>query len=145
MKNKILLVLFLLWCLPSMAQQTITWDDLAGVEYEKKLNKEFNQYIPYPKFSEPIKALDGQKITIKGYFLDIDPSGTIFVLSNAPMASCFFCGAGGPETIMELKFPKKPDFKMDDIVKVTGTLKLNVEDLQHLMYVLEDCTAVKAK
>ena len=47
------------------------------------------------------------------------------------MASCFFCGVGGPETAIELQFKTKPTFKMDDIVKITGTLELNRDDIYH--------------
>lgn len=141
MKNKILFTLILLFSLTSFAQQEITWLDLSKVKFERKFFPEYQEYFLYPYFAPSVEALDGKEITITGYFLDIDPAGEIFVLSKGPMASCFFCGVGGPETAMELHFSDKPSFKMDDIVTVTGTLKLNSEDVDHFNYILSNCKA----
>lgn len=58
------------------------------------------------------------------------------------MSSCFFCGVGGPETAIELEFKNKPIFKTDDIITVTGTLKLNQDDVEHFNYILTNCKAI---
>ena len=55
----------------------------------------------------------------------------------------FFCGVGGPETAMELQFTKKPSYKTDTILTVTGTLKLNKDDIEHFNYILTDCEAIQ--
>jgi hypothetical protein len=135
MKNKILLLLIFLTCSVSLAQKKITWDDLAEIKYEKKYFPEYDEYFMYPTFSSPVKALEGKKVTITGYFLNIDPSGELFIVSKGPMASCFFCGIGGPETAIEIQFDSPPNFKTDDIVTVTGTLKLNADDVEHFNYI----------
>ena len=64
----------------------------------------------------------------------------IFILSKGPMSSCFFCGVGGPETAIELEFISKPTFKTDDIITVTGVLKLNSENVEHFNYILTKCS-----
>lgn len=138
MKNKILITLILLVCFTGFAQKKITWKDLAEVKFEKKFFPIYDEYFLYPHFSASVKALRGKKITITGYFLDIDPEGKIFILSKGPMSSCFFCGIGGPESAIELHFPSKPPFKMDDIITVTGILELNSEDVDHLNYILNE-------
>ncbi|WP_341220585.1 homoserine dehydrogenase [Polaribacter atrinae] len=61
------------------------------------------------------------------------------------MSSCFFCGVGGPETAVELHFKNKPNFKTDQIVAVTGILKLNRDDVEHFNYILTDCTGTLIK
>lgn len=138
MKNKILITLLFLACSVSLsfAQKKITWEDLAKIKYEKKYFPEYGEYFMYPSFSESVKALEGKKVIITGYFLNIDPEGKLFVLSKGPMASCFFCGIGGPETAIEVQFTSPPNFKTDDIVTITGVLKLNSDDVEHFNYIL---------
>jgi len=136
MKNKILLVLILLSCFGSFAQKEVTWKDLAKVKFVDKYFPIYEEYFLHPNFSSSIKGLEGKKISITGYFLDIDPEGKVFILSKGPMSSCFFCGVGGPETAIEVEFSSKPSFKMDDIITVTGTLQLNSEDVERFNYIL---------
>lgn len=140
MKNKILITcFFLLTASLCFSQQKITWDDLAKVKFSEKYFPEYEETFLYPEFSGSIKALDGKKITITGYFLHISPKDKLYMLSKGPMSSCFFCGVGGPETAMELQFEEKQGIKTDDIVSVTGRLKLNPDDVEHFNYILTDC------
>jgi hypothetical protein len=141
MKNNILVVFCLLLPLSCFAQKQITWNDLARITYTEKFFPSYDAYFLYPEFATDIKSLEGKKVSLVGYFLNIDPSGKLFILSKNPMASCFFCGMGGPETAVELQFDSKPDFKTDDVLHVTGTLKLNADDVQHFNYILTDCEA----
>ena len=139
MKSKILILMFIAISSVSLAQKRISWDDLAKVTFDEKYFSEFDEYFLYPNFSVSVKALRHQKVTISGYFLDVDPENNLYILSKAPMASCFFCGVGGPETAIELQFKTEPKFKMDDIVKITGTLELNRDDIYHFNYILKEC------
>ncbi|MBO6607639.1 hypothetical protein [Psychroserpens sp.] len=141
MKSKFLITIICLIGVTSFAQKNITWDDLADVEFETKFFPAYEGYFLYPYFSPSIIALEGSRVTITGYFLDIDPKGKLFILSKGPMSACFFCGIGGPETAMELQFDSKPKFKLDDILSVTGILKLNRDDVMHFNYILTDVEA----
>jgi hypothetical protein len=141
MKNKILIPIILLICSVSFAQKEITWQNLADIKYEKKYFPQYDEYFMYPTFSASVKALEGKKVSLTGYFLNIDPSGALFILSKGPMASCFFCGIGGPETAVEIQFDMPPSFKTDDIVTVTGVLKLNSDDVEHFNYILTKSSA----
>jgi hypothetical protein len=141
MKNKLFLLLTLFVTIPSFAQLETTWEDLSEVNFIDKYFAEYDQYFLYPQFSDEIEALDGKRITITGYFLDLDSRGEMFVLSRGPMSACYFCGNGGPETTIELHFPVKPLFKTDDIITVTGMLRLNHNDVNHFNYILEECEA----
>ncbi|KAB5490833.1 hypothetical protein [Flagellimonas hadalis] len=145
MKNKILVAFFFLSSAACFSQTEITWWDLSRINYTEKYFPSYGEYFLYPEFSERMKSLEGKKVSITGFFLDIDPSGKLFILSKNPMASCFFCGMGGPETAMEIQFKSKPGFKTDDILHVTGILKLNADDVQHFNYILTDCVAQKMK
>lgn len=143
MKNNILSTLFLLICFTSFSQKKITWDDLAKVKFVDKYFPEFEQSFLYPNFSNEVKALEGKEVTITGYFLNLDPEGAVYILSKNPMASCFFCGVGGPETAVELNFIETPPFKTDEIVTITGVLKLNSDDVNHFNYILKTSKSEK--
>ncbi len=62
-----------------------------------------------------------------------------FILSRYPLSSCYFCGAAGPETVVELQL--KPEavkrYRMDEQLSFKGTLLLNVNDLDHCNYILK--------
>lgn len=136
MKNKLFILFLFITAYTSFAQKKITWEDLSKVRFEQRYFPEYDHYFLHPYFSKSVKDLEGKEVTITGYFLDIDSNNNMFVLSKGPMSSCFFCGVGGPETAIELNFPSKPSFKMDAIITVTGTLKLNDEDVRHFNYIL---------
>lgn len=138
MKNKILNAVILLSCFLCFSQQKATWRDLSKVSYTDKYFPDYDEYFKYPEFSPSVKALEGNRITIKGYFLNIDAENNIYILSKGPMSACFFCGQGGPETAVELHFVNKPNFKTDAIIAVTGILKLNKDDVEHFNYILKE-------
>jgi len=139
MRNKIFLFLFLSTCCLCFGQQEITWQDLSKVKYTEKFFEDYDDYFLYPEFLPSIKSLEGKRITIKGYFLNIDAEAKLYILSKGPMSSCFFCGQGGPETAVELQFPNTPSFKTDNIVSITGKLKLNKDDVEHFNFILTEC------
>ncbi len=141
MKNRIISAVLLLNSFLCLSQQEVTWDDLSKVTFTEKFFVLYDDYFLYPKFSPFIKSLEGNKIALSGYFLNVDPESKMYILSKGPMSSCFFCGQGGPETAVELVFPQKPNFKTDDIIMVTGTLKLNKDDVEHFNYIMTDCRA----
>ncbi len=126
----------------SFSQKKITWDDLSDVEFKEKFVKSVDAYYLFPEFGPTVKAMNGKEISIAGYMLVMDPGGDFFVLSKGPFASCFFCGAAGPETIIEVQFKDKKHkkYKMDDKVVLKGRLKLNTEDIEHCNYILEDAS-----
>lgn len=139
MKNRILVIFIALFSTVCFSQKKVTWKDLSKVKFVEKYFPAHDDTFLHPKFSSSVKALEGKLITVKGYFLNIDPEGKIYILSKGPMSACFFCGVGGPETAIELEFSSEQTFKTDDIVTVTGTLKLNDTDVEHFNYILTGC------
>ena len=137
MLKPILIVLLVIIMSPcAKAQEKLTWEDFADITFEPEYNEKYDVHFLMPKFGEKIKSFRGKEISITGYFLDLSGSGEIFLVSQNPMASCFFCGAAGPETIVEVHFKAKPPFKTDQIVKVNGRLELNKNDVSHCNYIL---------
>ena len=136
MKNKLIATLFILTSFTCFAQQKITWKDLSKVKFTKKYYPDYKATFLHPTFSSSVKALEGKQISITGYFLNIDPQENFYILSKGPMASCYFCGTGGPETAIEIEFLSKPSFATDDVITVTGILQLNDQDVEHFNYIL---------
>lgn len=120
--------------------QQMTWTDFADVEFKPTYNEKYGIEFLMPTFGDNIKSYSGKTISITGYFLDISGNGRIFLLSQNPMAACFFCGGAGPETIIEVNFKDKPPYKTDQVVTITGTLKLNEKDVDHCNYILHEAT-----
>ncbi|MEL7006186.1 MAG: hypothetical protein AAFN93_26180 [Bacteroidota bacterium] len=83
---------------------------------------------------------------LKGYMLTMGPKRDIYILSQNPYAACFFCGTGGPESIVELRMkPGHPRFKMDQIVWIKGKLRLNRDDVFTCNYVFEEAELHRKK
>lgn len=116
----------------------VSWKRLADVRFSRRLNNEVNMYFLYPAFGPSVMALQGKEV-IRGYMIPVDENDNIYVISARPMASCFFCGGSGPESIVELQFRKKKQrFRTDEIRSIRGKLMLNTSDIDHLNYILQD-------
>ncbi|GLB51899.1 hypothetical protein NBRC110019_09380 [Neptunitalea chrysea] len=138
MNSKLLVLLFFGVFIGAYAQQEITWKDLANVKFSTKYVESEDGDVLIPVFGDAIKKIEGKEISVTGYFLNLDASTKSFMLSKSPMSACFFCGAGGPETVIEIHFAKKEEqYKTDKIITITGVLKLNQTDINHCNYILE--------
>lgn len=139
MKKSILVIaLFLAMASLSTASNAQgVWKSLSEVSY--KISKDNFGELYVPVFSENIKKLEGKVVEAEGYIIPFEGmfKPTQIILSSLPLAECFFCGSGGPETVMEvmLTSPIKYTSKR---VKVRGKLTLNTADPEKLMYILKD-------
>jgi hypothetical protein len=153
MRNALLLVslvctLFLATSLEGKAQNADAsatevvaagWPTLARVTFKKEYDELLGLKVDKPVFSKSVKDLDGKKITLRGYVIPTEgyKSHKEFVFSAYPYSQCFFCGGAGPETVIEV-FANEPIEYSAEAVKVTGSLRLNQDDPNALMYRLED-------
>jgi len=137
MKNWIvIIVVFLAQNL--FAQKEIDWQILAQVTFEDKYYEDLDAYYWYPTFSETVKNLDGKEVAITGFVIPIDYESNYFILSANPYASCFFCGAAGPETVIELELKGQHNYTTDQRLGFKGVLRLNKDDVYKMNYILED-------
>lgn len=147
--NKYLLSLFmLLFCCHTMqAQEEINWQMLSDVKWIPTYLAEYDDYYNMPKFGKKVKNLDDKEIVISGFYVPVDPSGTMFALSAYPSSVCFFCNGAGVESVIEVS-PKKGETALkhvttDKYIRIKGKLKLNQSEADHLMYILENTELVK--
>ena len=142
--NKFTLIIFFLISNSIFSQVEIDWLKLRDVYYESEYNEELYGYYQIAHFGETVESLDNKEVRITGYMLTLAPDEGIFVLSENPYADCFFCGFGGPESAIELRLnPGYDDFLMDELVTVTGILRLKRDDVSSGVYIMDNATAIK--
>jgi len=126
------------------SQIEIDWLKLRDVYYKSEYKEEMYGYFQTPYFGKELESLDNKEVKITGYMLTLAPDEGIFMLSQNPYADCFFCGFGGPESAIELRLkPGYDDFLMDELVTVTGILRLKREDVSSGVYIMDDAVAIK--
>lgn len=132
------ILFFLCVYLCTHAQQVLTWDQLTDVKFTKSFSAEMGIEVLEAEFGPSVTALEGKEVIIKGYMIPLDPLGTQYVLSRNPMASCFFCGGSGPETVAELRLHPKSirRYATDEILSFKGILQLEEKNTSSLNYVI---------
>ncbi len=123
----------------------LQWPDLAIPDYRTEYREEIGQEVNIPLFREDVRQLDGKRVKITGFFFPFEDNleDPYYVLSQYPFSQCFFCGAAGPESVMDLLVKRRPGkIKMDDFVTFKGRLRLNDEDVMYLNYILEEAEQV---
>ena len=119
------------------------WKTLAKITYKKEYDDFLGFKIDKPVFSAEIQQLEGKEVTIKGYIIPVEgyKSHTEFIFSAFPYNMCFFCGGAGPETVMEV-LASEPVKYTAESVTLSGTLVLNADDINSLMYKLENAKLI---
>lgn len=140
--QKKLLPVFLLFSIGIVGQTPLDWSDMErGITWKEGSSGSTFPGFLEADFSGKLTSLEGKEVSLTGFLLVLDGSQDIFMLSKNPMASCFFCGNGGPETISEVTFSNENKFGMDDLVMVTGILRLNGKDPTRCYYRIEEAEA----
>lgn len=137
---RLLIILIGLANLPSHGQDDNFWQILAEVHFVQQ--KDANGYtFEKPVFSAYLKTFKGKKVKLKGYMIPIEETGGKgkFMLSSLPFNVCYFCGAAGPETAVEVETNQSIRFSTKQII-LEGTLLLNDSDPDHHIYILKSAS-----
>ena len=130
---------------------TGTWTTLLKLTFEIEVNEETGDVLYQPQFTKKIEALEGQIIEVEGFIIphdiaaktvDINNDGQRFMFSAFPLASCFFCGGAGAESVLEV-YPKEPVPYSKNKVTIRGKLRFNRTDFLQLPYQLDDAVLVE--
>ena len=117
-----------------------------AVKFEDSYNEKLGMEVSMPVFSDTLKVLDGKLVEVEGFYIPVDETGDdkIVILSAFPFAQCFFCGKAGVESIIDILSPTKlPVLKVDTKIKFKGRLKLNRDNFDYLIYVLEEAEMIR--
>jgi hypothetical protein len=115
---------------------SLVWPKLYDVTYvnDRDERGDYKKLV----ISESARALKGKVVVLPGYMVPLEnqTSSDRIMLSSLPLNACFFCGVGGPETVVEVRLKKETPY-IDQPIEVKGVLKLNEADPDELPYILE--------
>ncbi len=115
------------------------WNTLAMVNKESKFDDMLGMVVQTATPTPIAETLNGEEITIRGFIIALDAKAELkhFMFSRYPQNMCFFCGAAGPESAMQvfLKEGDTIDFTKDKI-EIKGTLNIQKGDPSGLIYTL---------
>lgn len=125
-------------------EETNVWQTLAKITYTKQYDELLGFKVDVPVFSDDVQDLEGTQVEVKGYIIPVEgyQGHTEFVFSAFPYNMCFFCGGAGPETVMEV-YANEPIQYQATSIRLSGTLELNDEDINQLMYILRDAELIE--
>lgn len=120
------------------------WGPFEGVKFEPQYDESIDDYVLLPDFSADILAKQGKVVELTGYYVPFDLDDGAVILSRYPYAQCFFCGNAGPGSVAEVYFKQQGlEFLPDQLISVSGILKLNTKDANHLNFILEQAELVE--
>lgn len=143
MRKVIVVMVLVVGYLNSFAQKreynglpSLVWPKLYDVKFVKA--KDQNGEYDKPVFGDAAKSLNGKLITLPGYIVPFETGmrSKHLMFTSLPLNACFFCGVGGPETVIEV-FLKNEINYTDKPVEIKGVLKINDKDPDKMIYILE--------
>lgn len=125
---------------PLFAQNNF-WQVLAEVGFKREVIQGGEMEVPV--FSNHLKSWNGKKVKLKGFIIPVSEVGdeSKFMLSSMPFNVCYFCGAAGPETIVEVETARKIKFT-SQAIWMEGILQLNEKDPDHHIYIMKSANVV---
>ena len=92
-----------------------------------------------PIFTEGVKSLHNKQVILPGYMVPLENARVSdeFMLSSLPLNACFFCGVGGPETVVAVRLKSKTPY-IEKPIEIRGKLRLNDQNPDEMIYVLEE-------
>ena len=121
---------------------SLVWPKLYNIDFVK--GKDAAGEYDKPVFTEAFRALENKSIVLPGYLvpLENETSSSTVMLSSLPLNACFFCGVGGPETVVEVHLKTKTRY-IEQPIEVKGILRLNDSDPDKMIYVLEQAEILR--
>jgi hypothetical protein len=147
MKN-LLFAFAILMSVASFAQKnnykgfpSLVWPKLYDVKFVKAKDN-LGEYEK-PVFSDAAKSLNGKTVSLPGYIVPFESGmkSAKLMLSSLPLNACFFCGVGGPETVVEVYLTKEISYT-EKPMEIQGILRINDKDPDKMIYILEKAEVV---
>ena len=123
------------------------WEMFAGISLERKYVEKVNAYYRIPVFTSELLALNGEEVSLSGYYLPFSKADSAIIISRYPYASCFFCGKAGVESVVmvELGYKNRKAYRTDQRLSVSGKLMLNSTDFKKLAFVIENASVMEVE
>jgi hypothetical protein len=142
--NRLIIVLFCLCSFAASAQKSIykgfpslVWPKLYNISFVTG-NDNLGEFEK-PVFTNEVIALRNKSVVLPGYMVPLENGTTSsrIMLSSMPLNACFFCGVGGPETVVEVHLRSQTTY-IDKPIEVKGVLQLNDNDPDKMIYILKE-------
>ena len=125
----------------TLAQQKVSYKGLPSVIWPKLYNITYQKSDDFdkPLFTKEAKELANRVVVLPGYMVPFENGmkGNHFILSSLPLNACFFCGVGGPETVIEVHLKTSVTYT-EKPVEIKGKLVLNDKEPDKMVYILEE-------
>lgn len=124
----------------------VPWQYFTSISFQQVYSENLEMDVSLPIFNDTLQVLDGKDIVVDGFYIPVDETGDdkIVILSAYPFSQCFFCGKAGVESIIDvMPKTKLPTLKVDTKLRFKGKLKLNKDDFDFLIYILENAELVE--
>ena len=138
--KKLALLLFMCLGLIGFAQERLSWNTFERLNFEEVYEPTTASWVQVPVWTEELKQWDGKLVRITGYIIALDAVNSQYALSAFPFSSCFFCGAAGPESVLELDLKHQQEYLTDEVITFKGVLEFNSDPLKFpltLKYAIE--------
>ena len=138
--KKLALLLFMCLGLIGFDQERLSWNTFERLNFEEVYEPTTASWVQVPVWTEELKQWDGKLVRITGYIIALDAVNSQYALSAFPFSSCFFCGAAGPESVLELDLKHQQEYLTDEVITFKGVLELNSDPLKFpltLKYAIE--------
>jgi len=141
------IIIFSFVSLFAVAQEDVDhWTTLAMVHSESMFDDMLGMVIKTATPTAVAETLHGKEIEIRGYIIALSAKADLkhFMFSRYPQNMCFFCGAAGPESAMQV-FLKSGDTinYVSEKVVLKGTLNIQKGDSSGLIYTLLNAEFIK--
>jgi len=116
---------------------SLIWPKLYDIRFEKA-NDTLGEYEK-PVFSQAAKSIEGKIVSLPGYMVPFENGsvkGKKFMLTALPLNVCFFCGVGGPESVVEVYLKEEITYT-EKPVEIKGIFRLNDKDPDRMIYRVE--------
>ncbi len=138
------LSMFLILISSSLLAQTkynglpsLIWPKLYDIRFEKANDAQGG--YDKPVFSQAAKSVEGKVVSLPGYMVPFENGGVKgkkFILTSLPLNACFFCGVGGPESVVEITLKEEITYT-EKPIEIKGILRLNSIDPDQMIYRIE--------
>lgn len=147
MKHFLAILLIFSCQLSHISAQSI-WQTLSMVTYTSQYDPDMGFEVKMPTVNPLVMSYDNKEIEVEGYIIPLTgkKAQKHFMLSRYPENMCFFCGAAGPETAMQvfMKGDNLMEYTSKKII-VKGILHVSPLDAANLIYTLEEGEFVRIK
>ncbi len=124
----------------------LPWKVLLRLQMDSSYSDKMGMVVELPVFNDTLKALEGKQVIVEGYYIPATETkdNQIVILSAFPFAECFYCGKAGIESVIDvLSVEPLPRMKTDTKTRIRGRFRLNADNFDYLVFVLEESSLVE--